>query len=165
MDADYILNGRVNLFETPTKTAKIYNNDVRLYDQKNLESISRNYTGTCVSEVFFSRENVDIIHEGLINYVYNKTNGKYKISRQSEQELSIVMRSIYLSSGKNLNFNIKEQIKALNKEVIEWCSEQIITNIKQYLDYKTSVSTLKMPMETPALTSQKGLKTTEFSYF
>ena len=60
---------------------------------------------------------------------------------------------------------IREQIKALNKEVIEWCSEQIITNIKQYLDYKTSVSTLKMPMETPALTSQKGLKTTEFSYF
>jgi hypothetical protein len=165
MEADFILNGRVNLFDTPTKTAKIYNNDVRLYDAKNLESISRNYSGTCVSETFFSRENVDIIHQGLINYVYNKSNGKYKIGKQSEQELSIVMRSIYLTNGKNLNFNIKEQIKELNREVIEWCAERIIINIQQYLEYKTNVSTLKMPMETPALTSHKGLKTLELKYF
>lgn len=165
MEADFILNGRVNLFDTSTKTAKIYNNDIRLYDTKNLDSISRNYSGTCVSETFFSRENVDIIHQGLINYVYNKSNGKYKIGKQSEQELSIVMRSIYLTNGKNLNFNIKEQVKELNREVIEWCAERIIINIQQYLEYKTNVSTLKMPMETPALTSQKGLKTLELKYF
>lgn len=165
MEADFILNGRVNLFDTPTKTAKIYNNDVRLYDTNNLDSISRNYSGTCVSETFFSRENVDIIHQGLINFVYNKSNGKYKIGKQSEQELSIVMRSIYLTNGKNLNFNIKEQVKELNREVIEWCAERIIINIQQYLEYKTNVSTLKMPMDTPALTSQKGLKTLELKYF
>ena len=75
------------------------------------------------------------------------------------------MRSIYLTYGKNLNFNMKEQVKELNRLVIEWCAERIITNIQQYLDYKTNVSTLKMPMETPALTSQKGLKTLELNYF
>lgn len=165
MDADFILNGRVNLFDNKTRTSKIYNNDVRLYDTKNLETISRNFTGTCLSEMFFSRENVDIIHQGLINYVYNKSNGSYRIGKQSEQELSIVMRSIYLTYGKNLNFNMKEQVRELNRLVIEWCAERIITNIQQYLDYKTNVSTLKMPMETPALTSQKGLKTLELNYF
>lgn len=165
MDADFILNGRVNLFDNKTKTSKINNNDYRLYDSKTLETVSRNYTGTCLSELFFSRENTDIIQQGLINYVYNKSNGMYKIGKQSEQELSIVMRSTYLSYGKNLTYNLNEQLKELNTKVIEWCAERIITNIQQYLDYKVNVSTLKMPMETPALTSQKGLKSNEFNYF
>lgn len=165
MDPDFILNGRVNLFDNKTRTSKIINNDSRLYNPKTLDTISRNYTGTCVSELFFSRENVDIIQQGLINYVYNKSNGEYKIGKQSEQELNIIMRSIYFTYGKNLNYNIKEQIRDLNKHVIEWSAERIITNIQQYLDYKVNVSTLKMPMETPALTSSKGLKTLELNYF
>jgi len=165
MDPNFILNGRINLFDNKTQTSKINNNDYRLYDNKNLDTISRNYTGTCVSELFFSRENVDIIQQGLINYVYNKSNGKYKINKQSEQELNIIMRSIYFTNSKNLTYNIKQQLKELNREVIEWSADRIITNIQQYLDYKVNVSTLKMPMESPALTSSKGLKTIELNYF
>ena len=75
------------------------------------------------------------------------------------------MRSYYLSSGKNLNFDIKGQIRELNTKVIEWCATEIITNIEQYNEYKKSVSTLKMPMENPLMTSQRGLKSQEFSYF
>jgi len=165
MNTDFILNGRINLFNNSTNTSKIFNNNIHLYSSKNLETISRNYTGTCLSELFFSRDNVNIIHQGLINFVYNKTNGKYKIGKQSEQELAIIMRSIYLTYGKNLTYNINQQIKELNTLVIEWSAETIITNIQQYLDYKTNVSTLKMPIESPALTSQKGLKTLELNYF
>lgn len=161
----YILNGRVNLFDQNAKTAKIPNNHPSLYDTKNLETVSRLYTGTCLSENFFSRENIEIIHQGIINYVYNKSNGKYQIGKQSEQELSIVMRSYYLSNGKNLNFDIKGQIRELNTKVIEWCATEIITNIEQYNEYKKSVSTLKMPIENPLMTSQRGLKSQEFSYF
>jgi len=75
------------------------------------------------------------------------------------------MRSVYLSHGKNLTYDIKSQIRELNTKVIEWCANEIITNIQQYVNYKKSVSTLKMPMENPLLTSQRGLKTQEFSYF
>lgn len=161
----YILNGRVNLFDNQATTAKIPNNHPGLYNPNNLETVSRLYSGTCLSENFFSRENVEIIHQGIINYVYNKSNGEYQIGKQSEQELSIVMRSVYLSHGKNLTYDIKSQIRELNTKVIEWCANEIITNIQQYVNYKKSVSTLKMPMENPLLTSQRGLKTQEFSYF
>ena len=164
-DYKYLLNGRVNLFDSQAKTAKIPNNHPGLYDPKNLETVSRLYSGTCLSENFFSRENVDLIHQGIINYVYNKSNGSYQIGRQSEQELSIVMRSYYLSDGKNLTYDLKGQLRDLNTKVIEWCATEIITNIEQYNEYKKSVSTLKMPMENPLLTSQRGLKSQEFSYF
>lgn len=167
MNADeynYILNGRVNLFDSHSKTAKIPNNHPGLYNENNLNTINRVYSGTCVSETFFSKENIDIIQEGIINTVYNRTNGLYDIGKQSDQELNIIMRSIYLQEGKNLNYDIKTQVRDLNTNVIKWCVEEIIKNVKQYMEYKKSVSTLPMPMEHSLLLSQKGTKSLELKY-
>jgi len=91
--------------------------------------------------------------------------GEYKIGRQSEQELIIVMRSMYFQHSKNLNFNIKEQVKELNTLVIRWCVDEIIKNIRQYIGYKKSISTLPLPMEHSLLPSQKGTKTLEIKTF
>ena len=161
----YILNGRVNLFDKDAKTAKIMNNSPYLYKENVANTINRLYSGNCLTELYFSKENIDIIQEGIINSVYNKSDGYYSISRQSDNELIIVMRSIYFQYGKNLNFNINEQIKELNTLVIRWCVDEIITNIKQYLEYKKTVSTLPVPLERAQLPSQKGTKTLEIKSF
>jgi hypothetical protein len=164
----YILNGRVNLFDKDAKTAKtakIMNNDPYLYKENVANTVNRLYSGNCLSELYFSKENINIIQEGIINSVYNKSNGKYNISRQSDNELIIVMRSIYFQHGKNLNFNINEQIKELNTLVIQWCVDEIISNVKQYLEYKKTVSTLPLPLERAQLPSQKGSKTLEIKSF
>jgi len=161
---NYILNGRVNLFDSHSKTAKIPNNHPALYNENNLNTINRVYSGTCVSETFFSKDNINLIQEGIINTIYNKSNGLYDIGKQSEQELNIIMRSIYLQEGKNLNYDIKQQVLKLNTSVINWCVNEIIKNIKQYMEYKKSVSTLPMPMEHSLLLSQKGTKTLELKY-
>jgi hypothetical protein len=161
----YILNGRINLFDKNASTAKIMNNDPYLYKENVANTINRLYSGNCLTELYFSKENIDIIQEGIINSVYNKSDGKYTISRQSDNELIIVMRSIYFQYGKNLNFNINEQIKELNTLVIRWCVDEIISNVKQYLEYKKSVSTLPVPLEHAQLSSQKGTKTLEIKSF
>lgn len=161
---NYILNGRINLFDSQSKTAKIQNNHPSLYNENNLNTINRVYSGNCVSETFFSADNINIIQQGIINTVYNRSNGLYDIGKQSEQELNIIMRSIYLQEGKNLNFDIKSQVLKLNTSVIDWCVTEIIKNIKQYNEYKRSVSTLPMPMEHSLLLSQKGTKTLELNY-
>ena len=161
-----ILNGRVNILDsTIDETSKIYNNEPQLYNEKNVNIINRNFSGNCISELFFSRENVEIIQKGIINSVFNKSNGEYIISNQSEQELKIIMRSMYFQYGKNLNYDIIEQIKELNTLVIRWSVDEIIKNIKQYIEYKKSISTLPMPMERAVLPSQKGTKTLEIKSF
>ena len=82
----YILNGRVNLFDATTKpTYKINNASPSLYTEKTANTINRLYTGNCLSEMYFSKENIEIIQEGIINSVYNKSNGEYSISKQSER--------------------------------------------------------------------------------
>jgi hypothetical protein len=161
---NYILNGRVNLFDSHSTTAKILNNDPRLYNENDRNTISRVYSGTSVSETFFSKENINLIQEGIINTVFNRSNGVYEIGKQSDQELNIIMRSIYLQEGKNLNYDIKTQVRELNTQVIKWCVDEIIKNIKQYMEYKKSVSTLPMPMEHSLLLSQKGTKSLELKY-
>ena len=75
------------------------------------------------------------------------------------------MRSIYFQYGKNNNFNVIEQVRELNRIVINWCVDEIITNINQYMNYKTNISTLPMPMERAQLPSQKGTKTLEIKSF
>jgi hypothetical protein len=161
----YILNGRVNLFDTNKPSFKIDNSSLNLYTEKTANTVNRLYSGNCLSEMYFSKENINIVQQGIINSVYNKSEGKYSIGKQSEQELAIVMRSVYLQYSKNLNFNINEQILDLNTRVIRWCVDEIITNIKQYVDYRKNVSTMPMPLEHAQLPSQKGTKTLEIKSF
>ena len=162
---DYILNGRINLLDDNAKTSKIWNNNPLLYNEKISNIVNRNYSSTCLAETYFSKDNINIIQEGIINAVYNKSNGKYTIGKQSEDELMIVMRSIYFQYGKNLNFNINDQIKELNTLVIRWCVDEILSNIKQYIEFRKNVSTLPMPLEHAQLPSQKGTKTLEIKSF
>jgi hypothetical protein len=75
------------------------------------------------------------------------------------------MRSYYLQYGKNLPDNIGAQVSKLNSMVINWSSDEIITNIDQYMKYKETVSTLPMPLERSQLSSQKGTKTLEIKSF
>ena len=75
------------------------------------------------------------------------------------------MRSIYFQYGKNLTFDIKQQIRDLNTRVINWCVDEIITNINQYINYTKAVSILPMVMEHAQLPSQKGTKTLEIKTF
>jgi hypothetical protein len=166
-DYKYILNGRVNLLDETAgnRSYKITNDNMNLYKENGYNTISRMYAGNCVSETFFSKENRDIIQQGIINSVYNMSDGEYRIGRQSDEELTIIMRSMYFQYAKNLNFNIKEQVKELNTLVIRWCVDEILKNIRQYIGYKKSISTLPLPLEHSLLPSQKGTKTLEIKTF
>ena len=67
---------------------------------------------------------------------YRKSNGEYTIGRQSDVELKIIMRSIYLQNSKNLATDVAGQIRELNRLVANEAVPSIIVNIEQYLGYK-----------------------------
>lgn len=155
-----IANGRVNIINNIAK----HNTNI-IKTENNNNSVSRNITTTNVSTAFFSKNNIDEIQNKIIKEVYNRSDDKYIISKQSEQELLVIMRSYYLQYSKNLPTNINTQINELNKMVINWSVDEILTNIKQYINYKKSVSALPMPLERAQLPSQKGTKSLELKSF
>ena len=103
-----------------------------------VDIISNIVVPNALSRTFFSNDNVERIQNEIINNVYNQS--KKLISRQSYQELQIIMKSIYLQYSRNLSNNIEEQVYTLNKYVIDECVSIIIPNVIQYNKYITEIT-------------------------
>lgn len=180
-----LFNGRVNLL---TKEYPQYNMCPNSGSSDGYDIVSRTLEHTPVSSLFFSKKNIDALQIGICNRVFNESRGKYNIGRQSESELKIIMRSIYFSSLQNsfTNFqqniqgnynnmlnqinnnssnNVIEQVRYLNKAVLDWAVPEILTNIRQFDKYKEDVSVLPEPIDRPTLTSMSGTKTLELQSF
>lgn len=158
-----IKNGRIDIIDENRRNKIIITKSILPDDNTN--NISQSISNTNLSNIFFSINNIEKIQLSIIMKVYKDSDNRFQINKQSEQELLIIMRSIYLQYSKNLDINIQEQINQLNKLVIDWAVENIISNIEQYLSYKKVCSTLPMPLERAQLPTQKGTKTLEIKSF
>jgi len=109
-----------------------------------------------LNHVFFSKKNMDLIQDMIRYNVYIKSDKRFIIDRQSDVELEIIMRSIYLQYSPNLLTNIKEQIQYLNGLVRDWSTEQIIPEVEQYFGYLKEIEYMPVPIDLPLNLSSKG---------
>ena len=156
-----IRNGRVDILNKIKGSSKIVKESI--LSENNVNSISQSLTNTPLSLQFFSKENINTIQSLIRRVVYHRSNNTHIISNQNEQELLIIMRSMYLQYGKNLAYDIDKQINVLNNITVDWAAINILSNIDQYISYKKTCSTLPMPLERAQLPSQKGTKTLEIT--
>ena len=110
---------------------------------------------TPLSRAFFSKENIQIIQNGIRAGVYKKSNGQYTIGTQDCDSLKIIMRSVFLQHSANQTNNIALQIEQLNQIVLDYAIPYIYSEAQGYIKYLYDVSTLAVPMANPALESQK----------
>lgn len=152
------MNGRIIFDNTPGTSYHMFENASTPYSfQHSVNSIQGK---TNVSNVFFSPKNIENIHNGIINNVSQKTG--FKIAKQNETELQIIMRSIFLQYGKNNPCQIAEQVEELNRKVLDYAINRIITEISQYLEYKDTVNKLPLPLTHPQNLSNAGKKSLSF---
>jgi len=102
-----------------------------------------------LSKIFFSMENIDIINKMIVMEVFDNTNKKYLINFQDEKNLMLVMQYVWSNYARNLESNIKEQIRCLNKQVLNEVIEDIMTFVKQQEDYLIDISTDLEPIPLP----------------
>ena len=119
------------------------------------DSLKNIYSDNELSTKFFSRVNIDHIQKEIINGILTKSGGQYKIGKQSEEALEIVMRAMYLQHSRNLPCKIEEQVNELNKYVFDFCIPNIMTNIKQYIGYRNDLVKPMAVMENPIDTSSR----------
>lgn len=93
------------------------------------------YNNNQVNLQFFSSENVDKIQNMIQTSVYKQSGDSFKISRQSDTELFIIMQSIYNQHGLNMNTHIDEQVNDLNQQVTNEATRIIMPRIHQYVGY------------------------------
>lgn len=148
------MNGRVNILEPDTnKLFSLYDKigcDSKVTEYRN--PLNGNWHENKVSELFFSSKNIQILQNGIIQGVLQGSNGLYNIGPQCTDTLKIIMRSIYLSSAKNLPSNYHKQVDELNRLVLGYSVPQVLGEAKGYMHYLKDVSTLPTPLDLPVMT-------------
>ena len=99
-----------------------------------------------------------MIQDKLRYTVWIASNKKFIIDRQSDTELELIMRSIYLQYAKNIPHNVKEQIIELNDLVVQDCVPNILSQVEQHVYYLFDASTQPVPLSLPENVSSSGRK-------
>ena len=114
---------------------------------------------TILSRTFFLPENLKIIQNGIRKGVYEQTNEI--ITEQSNEQVQIIMRSIFLQHSMNRTDNvsiIREQVHKLNQMVLDYCIPNVVSAVRYHRNYQKDISTLPLPLAYGAYTSNKGSK-------
>jgi hypothetical protein len=112
-------------------------------------------------DFFFSKKNLDHIQDLQVAMVGYESNGYYKISRQSDNELLTVMRSIYIKTPTNpysTGEDFRRDICTLNKNVLDWTVPKILVHIQQHLGYIRDQGNNPRPLQQPEFMSNAGTK-------
>ena len=150
------INGRVDILNPPD-ISQLFS----MYDKipANQCTTFRNATigqwdETPLSTAYFSKENIQILQNGIRAGVYNMSNGQYVIGEQDCDNLKIIMRAIFLQYAANLPQNIAGQIQQLNQMVIDHSVPKVYGEAQGYIKYLHDASTLVVPLATPVCDTQ-----------
>lgn len=159
-----VINGRINV-----------GGDNSINYRKESRNTSCSFTGEAVghqisrnplTDLFFSNKNIDALHIGMRNMVYKLTDKKYVIERQSDTELKIVMRSIFLEHARwRPDKDVVEQVKELNSYVLDFCVKRIVSSLNMKQKYLDDIARLPVPLERAQIMSTKGTKVLELKEF
>jgi hypothetical protein len=149
-------NGRVTLTPGTIKDMKMIDRENETMNNFQVEALYGIQETSQLNQLFFSKKNMEIVQNMIRYNVYEKSGKKHIIDKQSDIELEIIMRSIYLQHSPNLPNKIKEQIEYLDKLVTDWCVENIIPELDQYFGYIKEIEFMPMPIDLPLNLSSKG---------
>ena len=127
-------------------------------------NLTGKFTKNNLTNAYFSDANIDYLQNEMITRIYKLTNG-IKIPNLSEDELLIIMRSIYLQYGKNNSKNIPEQVEELNKKILNYSVDNIFSNIKQRQKYIKDITSQRSVLDKPEYVHIKGEKTLKPNHF
>lgn len=152
-------NGRViNINSKPVEWYQPFDGNVpnNNFESKALYGI-QNYSP--LSRLFFSKENVRLVNDMIRYHVYLKSGDKkLVVGEQSNIQLEIMMRSIFLQHARHLPVKLTEQVKELNYMVVNDAVPRIISEALQYQNYLYRVESLPVPIELPKNMSSQGTR-------
>jgi len=151
-------NGRIDIMSGNMSSHPFFVEEDNNY-AFNEHAVTAIYEFNELQKEYFSNKNINLVQRKIKKRVYKQSKNNYVIADQDIKILKIIMKSIYLQYAKNLTQNIEKQVKTLNKLVLNYCVNNIISNIELYMTYKKNVSYTPVPLELPKYISSSGLKT------
>ena len=145
------LNGRVNIVDIPQKVLFEMQEKIAVKNKTSeyREALQGIWEDSMLSKAYFSKENIQIVQNGLRAGVHKMSGEKYIIAPQNVDTLKIIMRSIFIQHAEHNENDITGQIVKLNNLVLDYAVLNVYNEIDGYVKYCRDQSTLVVPMELP----------------
>lgn len=143
-------NGLIDLLHQPDPDAQFAIFEKVAVKNKATEyraPLAGNWENNVLAQVFFSKENIQILQNALRAGVYKMSKNKYFIPPQNQDQLKIVMRSTYLQHAKHHPTDITGQVEDLNDIVLNYCVPFVYNECVAYLKYLQDQSTIAVPLD------------------
>lgn len=151
-----IPNGRIDIINSNSKSYPFFiEKNINYTFDKN--AVSNRYEYNNLQRQYFSQKNINSLQSKIRKSVYKRA--KHIIHNQDTKVLKTIMKSIFLQYGKNLETDLIGQVNMLNKFVLNYSINNIISNIELYMTYRKSISYIPIPLSNPTYVSSAGTKT------
>ena len=160
-------SGPVSNINDPINTApfKMFAEGKRIFGDDRIDLVGHLHKATPLNTVYFSQSNLDNIQNQIVNQVYLMSGGKYKIDRQSDDQVKIVMRSYYLMFGRNDPNKVSEELQELNGRVVGYCAAKVYSEVDFHMFYLKDVEDFAPPIANPMNPHVFGTRTGELKSF
>lgn len=167
-----LLTSDVAKLKSPGSFPLTEDGNLETKSQSNTKYLFRNlYGDTLLTSMFFSDKNIKSIQNMVRFLVHKETN--YIIDEQSNNELLIIMRSIFLEYSAHpalldpsmtndektkLLKKYTDEVTRLNEIVIQHIVPRVLTQLQQYLDYLRDASQPPSNLQRPESVSVSGTR-------
>ena len=142
-------NGFMRDIYHTTRNEYMENNEPIIFNNRREYSLKGIIQETPLSNLFFSDMNVKVLQMTIRYKIF--TDKSKTIAYQSENELIVIMRSVYLQYANSVLTSDKllENIQTLNKMVVDYSVKNISDQLDQYDEYINKISSAPVPLEHP----------------
>jgi hypothetical protein len=108
---------------------------------------------------------MDLLQRKIHDQVSAMSGGKYSISRQSDDELRVIMRSYYLMFSRNDPSNVAGELEELNSRVVGYASGKIFSEVDFHMFYRKDLEEFAPAIANPVNVGVRGTRTGELKSF
>lgn len=134
-------------------------------DDAREDLIGHQHGKTPLNTVFFSQSNIAHVHSQIQDQVSLMSDGKYKIDKQGDDEVRIVMRSYYLMFARNDPNQVAQELDELNRRVIGYCAAKVFSEVDFHMFYMKDLEDFAPPIANPINTAVMGTRVGELKSF
>lgn len=148
--SNLVSNGRVDILGPNTSSVFALQDKIPTGKCSDFrDAMNGNWYETALSQAYFSKQNQQIIQNGIRAGVYNLSKGQFVVGPQECDDLQIIMRGVFLQHAKNQPDDITGQISTLNSLVLEYAVPQVYNDAVSYMKFKRDTSTMWNPIPAP----------------
>lgn len=129
------------------------------------ELIGHIHSSTPLNTAFFSKSNIDYIQQAIQDQVFTMSGNKHRIDRQNDDDVKLIMRSYYMTYGRNNPNTVDSDLADLNARVVGYSSAKVFSELDFYLFYRKDISEFAAPIANPMDVHVKGTRYGELKSF